>query len=248
VADQPILQIRDLSHIYSENKQALDRVTLLVERGERIGLIGPSGAGKSTLLRTINGLVVPTSGVINVLGEDVRSLNEAGLRNLRRHIGMVFQEFALIDRLPVLTNVLVGRLGYTATLPSLFRAFSKEDVARARQALSDVGLEGTDERLVRELSGGQRQRVGIARSLVQETPLILGDEPTANLDVRTADEILALLVRLAEERSSTLLLSLHDVRSAKRYCTRIVALRDGRIVWDGPAERFGESEVEQVFY
>ncbi len=246
--DQPIVEMREVSHAYLGDKRALDCVTLTIHSGERVGLIGPSGAGKSTFLRAINGLVIPTSGDIRVLGEEVRSLGVAGLRGLRRRIGMVFQEFALIERLSVLTNVLVGRLGYLSTLSSALGSFPREDIRRARQAITEVGLEGYEDRLVRQLSGGQRQRVGLARALVQEAPLILGDEPTANLDVRTADEILSLLVRLAEERGSTLVLSLHDVRSAKRYCTRIVALRDGRVAWDGPSGGFGEAEVEQVFY
>jgi phosphonate transport system ATP-binding protein len=161
---------------------------------------------------------------------------------------MVFQEFALIERLPVLTNVLVGRLGYNSGISSIFGSFPTGDVQNAARALADVGLFGYEDRLVRDLSGGQRQRVGIARALVQEAPLILGDEPTANLDVRTAEEILSLLVRLAGERSSTLVLSLHDVRSAKKFCTRIVALRDGSVIWQGPADQFGDQELEQAFY
>ena len=167
---------------------------------------------------------------------------------LRRRIGMVFQEFALIERLPVLTNVLIGRLGYTPALPSLLRLFPPEDLNRARQALAEVGLAEYHDRLVRNLSGGQKQRVGIARALVQEPQLLLGDEPTANLDLRTADEILTLLVRLADERAATLILTLHDVRQARKHCTRIIALKDGSIAWDGPAPDFGDSEVEGIFY
>ena len=220
----------------------------MVAPGERVGLIGPSGAGKSTLLRLINGLIAPTEGEVLTLGESVTLLSESARMRLRRRIGMVFQEFALIERLPVLTNVLVGRLGYTPVARSLLRLFSTEDVSRARLALREVGLAGYEDRLVRNLSGGQKQRVGIARALVQEAQLLLGDEPTANLDLRTADEILSLIVRLANERAATLVLTLHDVHLARKHCTRILALKSGAVAWDGPAASFGEPEVENIFY
>jgi phosphonate transport system ATP-binding protein len=223
-------------------------VNLAVDPGERVALIGPSGAGKSTLLRLINGLITPAEGEVRALGETVSTMPESAKMRLRRRIGMVFQEFALVERLPVLTNVLVGRLGHSKTLPSLLRLFPREDLERALSAIRDVGLAGYEERLVRNLSGGQKQRVGIARALVQESPLLLGDEPTANLDLRTADEILALLVDLADQRSATLILTLHDVHLARKRCTRIAALRDGSITWDGPAHSFSDSDVERVFY
>jgi phosphonate transport system ATP-binding protein len=243
-----VVDLKDVSHVYSGGKVALSGITLSVEAGERIGIVGPSGSGKSTLLRSLNGLVLATSGQVEVLGEDVRSLNGAGLMRLRRQVGMVFQEFALIERLSVLTNVLVGRLGFAPHLPSLVRLFPAADIERARSAIRQVGLEGLEEREIRRLSGGQKQRVGIARAVAQEARLILGDEPTANLDVRTSDEILSLLARLAEERSATLLLSLHDVRAARKFCTRVVALKGGEVAWSGPAAEFDDNRVEAVFY
>ncbi len=244
----PAILLDSVSHTYAGDRRALRGISATIEAGERVALIGPSGAGKSTLLRVINGLLTPSEGEVTVLGQEVTALSEARKMRLRRRVGMVFQEFALIERLSVLTNVLVGRLGYTPTLRSLARLFPAQDVARARQALKDVGLAGYEERIVRQLSGGQKQRVAIARALVQEAPLILGDEPTANLDVRTADEVLSLLVRLGEEREATLLLSLHDIRAARRYCDRIIALRDGSLAWDGPSNAFSDAEVESIFY
>ncbi len=244
----PVITFEHVTHRYSPARAALNDLTLSICAGERVGLIGPSGAGKSTFLRAVNGLIVPAEGRVIVLGQDVGSLGEAARMRLRRQIGMIFQEFALIERLSVLTNVLVGRLGYVRPVPSLFRLFPAADVEMARRALRDVGLQDYEARQVRHLSGGQKQRVGIARALVQEAPVILGDEPTANLDIRTADEVLGLLVRLAEERHATPVLSLHDVRAARRFCTRIIALRDGSLAWDGPAARFTDEELERVFY
>jgi phosphonate transport system ATP-binding protein len=244
----PVVQFKDVTHTYPPSRTALDGVTLSIQSGERVALIGPSGAGKSTLLRAINGLVVPTTGNVTVLNEDVRALNETGRMRLRRQVGMIFQEFALIERLSVLMNVLVGRLGYNRTFSSVLRLFPAEDIERARECIQKVGLSGYEAQQVRRLSGGQKQRVGIARALAQTPTLILGDEPTANLDVRTADETLSLLVGLADEQNATLILSLHDVRAARKHCTRIVALREGKIAWDGPAGDFTDERQDQLFY
>ena len=244
----PVVQFKDVTHTYPPSRTALDAITLCIQSGERVALIGPSGAGKSTLLRAINGLVVPTTGNVTVLNEDVRALNETGRMRLRRQVGMIFQEFALIERLSVLMNVLVGRLGYNRTFSSVLRLFPAEDIERARLCIQKVGLSGYEAQQVRRLSGGQKQRVGIARALAQTPTLILGDEPTANLDVRTADETLSLLVGLADEQNATLILSLHDVRAARKHCTRIVALREGKIAWDGPAGDFTDERQDQLFY
>ena len=161
---------------------------------------------------------------------------------------MIFQEGALIERLSVLMNVLVGRLGYAATAPTLVRRFPPNDVEKALNEINIVGLSGYENQLVRKLSGGQKQRVGIARALVQDAEIILGDEPTASLDVRTSEEVLSLLKQLAMEHGATLILSLHDVHAARKFCSRVVALRDGLVAWDGPSSDFSESVVEQVFY
>lgn len=244
----PIVELANVTHAYRADRPAIERVSLTVNPGERLGLVGLSGAGKSTLLRTINGLVLPTSGDVRVLGQDVRSLSESGLRALRTQIGMIFQEFALIERLDVLTNVLVGRLGRAALLPSLFRVFPRRDIELARSALAEVGLAGYEHRIVRNLSGGQKQRVGIARALVQEPSLILADEPTANLDVRTTEEILRLIAAVADQRHAAVIVSLHDVRAARLTCTRILALREGRVVWEGEAAAFSDTIVDKVFY
>lgn len=242
------MDFHGVSHTYGDGKTVVRGVTMRVSAGERLAVVGPSGAGKSTLLRMVNGLVTPTGGEVWVLGQCISAMPEKGRGALRRRIGMVFQEFALVERLSALQNVLIGRLGYVPQLPSLVRVFPVGAVEAARRALAEVGLEGYEERQVRRLSGGQKQRVGIARALVQEPTLILADEPTANLDVRTADEVLEILVDLGRRHGTTLLLNLHDVRAARRFCDRIVGLRDGKVEWDGPASGFGDDDVERLFY
>src|SRR5258708_5300122 len=154
-----LVEFRDVSHTYPPDRQALRSINLKINQGEHFGLVGPSGAGKSTLLRAINGLIVPSSGKVEVLGQTVNHLGDKDLMRLRRQIGMIFQEGALIERLSVLTNVLVGRLGYVDTAPSLIRKFPREDVEKARIAIEEVGLSGYEHYLVRNVSGGQRQRV-----------------------------------------------------------------------------------------
>lgn len=243
-----VIVLHNLSHCYPPDRVALSNINLQIEKGERVALLGRSGSGKSTLLRCINGLVTPTGGSAMVLGREIRDLSEREKRDIRRRAGMIFQDYALIDRLDVLTNVLVGRLGYLPTASTLFRIFPKEDIAKARGVIGDVGLAGYERTQVRRLSGGQRQRVGIARALVQEPEIILADEPTANLDIRTADEALQLLIQLSEQRHATLVLSLMDVRAARQFCHRIVALRETHLVFNGPSESFSDEVMEKIYY
>lgn len=198
----PILQIHNLTHSYRTGVPVLQGIDLVADKGEIIGLIGRSGAGKSTLLRCINGLVTPTGGSLDVLGSQINALPDARRRMIRRKIGMIFQEFNLIERLTVIKNVLVGRLGYTSTLPSIFHLFPRQDFELAYECIAQVGLTGFEWTRVRELSGGQKQRVAIARTIAQRSEIILGDEATANLDARTTDEIMTLLQEYARiERS-----------------------------------------------
>jgi phosphonate transport system ATP-binding protein len=223
-------------------------VDLTLRRGEMVALIGLSGAGKSTLLRCINGLITPTDGKVDVLGQNVRSLAERDRVKLRRRIGMIFQEFNLVDRLSALKNVLIGRLGYTPVLQSCFHVFRRSDVALARECLALVGLEGYESRRVRDLSGGQKQRVAIARSMAQQAELILADEATANLDVLTKDEIMDLLRDLCHNRGVTILFSMHDLPLARAYCPRIVGLKEGRITFDAPAEQLDARSVADILH
>jgi phosphonate transport system ATP-binding protein len=241
-----LLEIHNLTHAYRKNVPVLKGVELSASAGEIVAVIGLSGAGKSTLLRCINGLITPTGGTLTVFGEDMPALSENQRRLLRRRIGMIFQEFNLVDRLTVLKNVLVGRLGYTSTLPSCLHLFSKEDVALAYHCIDQVGLAGYEHTRVRDLSGGQKQRVAIARTMAQGAQIILGDEATANLDVRTTDEIMRLLQDLAARNKTLLLLCLHNLDVARRYCHRIVGLRDGRLTFYAPANQLSDSVVQEI--
>ena len=241
-----VIAIDNLTHSYKAGVPVLRGVDLHVAPGEIVGLIGLSGAGKSTLLRCINGLVRPTGGTCAVLGARVEKLGEDQMRLLRRRIGMIFQEFNLMERLTVQKNVLIGRLGYTPTLPSCLHRFSAADGRLARECLAQVGLEGLESRRVRDLSGGQKQRVAIARTMAQGAEIILADEATANLDVLTKDDIMALLRDLARERNRTLILSMHDLPLAKRYCTRIVGLKQGRITFDASPDALSDDAIADV--
>lgn len=241
-----IIEIDSLTHSYRSGAPVLRGVNLHIAAGEIVGMIGLSGAGKSTLLRCVNGLVTPTGGVCRVLGQDVKSLSESHRRLLRRRIGMIFQEFNLMDRLSVLKNVLIGRLGYTPTLASCLHRFAPADVALAKDCIAQVGLAGLDDRRVRDLSGGQKQRVAIARTMAQGAEIILADEATANLDVLTRDDIMDLIQALVQKKGATVLFSMHDLALAKRYCTRIVGLKGGKITFDAAPDALSTAAIADV--
>jgi phosphonate transport system ATP-binding protein len=241
-----VITIAALTHSYKADTPVLRGVDLHIQAGEMVGLIGLSGAGKSTLLRCVNGLVTQTGGECRVLGQDVKVLSETDKRRLRRRIGMIFQEFNLMDRLTVLKNVLIGRLGYTPTLPSCLHRFAPGDITLARRCIAQVGLEGLEQRRVRDLSGGQKQRVAIARTMAQGAEIVLADEATANLDVLTKDDIMGLLQDLVRAHGVTALLSMHDLPLAKRYCTRIVGLKQGRITFDAAPDKLSDAAIADV--
>lgn len=241
-----VIAIDNLTHAYKQGIPVLRGVDLHIQPGEIVGLIGLSGAGKSTLLRCVNGLVRQSGGSCTVLGQAVETLPEGHKRLLRRRIGMIFQEFNLMERLTVRKNVLIGRLGYTATLPSCLHRFSAADVRLAEECLAQVGLSGLETRRVRDLSGGQKQRVAIARTMAQGAEVVLADEATANLDVLTKDDIMGLLQNLSREKNVTLLLSMHDLPLAQRYCTRIVGLKQGRITFDAAPDALDEAAIAEV--
>jgi phosphonate transport system ATP-binding protein len=230
-----MLRIEALAKRYSTGDVALNGVSLEVGAGEIIGLIGPSGAGKSTLIRCVNRLVEPTAGKIFLGDEEITALGRKALRRARRRIGMIFQEFALIERLTVMENVLSGRLGYTGFWASWLRRFPEKDIEQAIALLERVGLIDHIDKRADALSGGQRQRVGIARALAQSPELLLVDEPTASLDPKTSRTVMRLLTELCSERGLAAIVNIHDVGLAQLFLPRIVGLNAGRIVYDGPA-------------
>lgn len=243
-----VLKVRDLRIRYADNQpEILKGISFDVEDSDFMAIIGPSGAGKSTLIRCINRLVEPSSGSIELFGQDVLALKGKTLRHLRRNVGMIFQEFNLINRMSVMDNVLSGRLGYTGNVRSLFRAFPQADIRRALGLLDRVGLSDHVNKRADELSGGQRQRVGIARALMQQPKLLLLDEPTSALDPKISREVMGLIREIASELRVPALCNIHDVQLAKESCNRIIGLQDGYKKFDGETGTLRDRDLEEIY-
>ena len=242
-----MLEISQLVKIYRTGQEALSGVDLSVTEPQVVAVIGSSGAGKSTLIRCINRLVEPTSGHITLDGTEITSLNRRQLRAARRRMGMIFQEYNLVERLTVMENVLSGRLGYVGFWQAYRRRYPAEDVRAAFEILDRVELTGYENTRADALSGGQRQRVGIARALMQQPDLLLVDEPTASLDPRTGRQIMRLLCELAHERGKPALVNIHDVQLAQTYADRIIGLGGGKIVFDGTPDRLTEDVLTEIY-
>lgn len=240
-----MLQIEKLTKIYDDGTVALRDVSFTVKEGEFMVVIGLSGSGKSTLLRCINRLIEPTEGRIVWNGDDITAAPQSQLRSIRREIGMVFQHFNLVRRSSVMTNVLSGRLGYTPPWWSLVNRFARKDRERGVRALERVGILDKARNRADELSGGQQQRVGIARALMQEPKMILADEPVASLDPVLAHSILGYLEQLNREDGTTILCSLHFLDLVQRYATKVIGLREGRLVFSGSAEDIRQMSDER---
>ena len=244
-----MLEIKNLTKIYDDGTVALRDVSFEVADGDFLIIIGLSGSGKSTLLRCINRLIDPTEGQIVWDGVDITMAEPSQLRQIRRQIGMIFQQFNLVKRSTVLTNVLAGRLGYVNPWTSLLR-FPAEDREMAMRALERAGIADQAHKRADELSGGQQQRVGIARALMQEPRIILADEPVASLDPVLAHSILGDLERLNQEEGISILCSLHYLDLVQRYATRVIGLRDGQIVYRGTKEdirRVTDEEFKEIY-
>ncbi len=242
-----MLRLENLSKRYPTGDEALKGVTLQVARGEVVALIGPSGAGKSTLLRCVNRLAEPTDGAVYLYDQELTRLKGGALRAVRRRIGMIFQEYALVERLTVMENVLSGRLGYVGFWRSLVRRFPQDAVEDAFRLLDRVGLAEFVDKRADALSGGQRQRVGIARALIQKPDLLLVDEPTASLDPKTALQIMRLIIELSQERHLPTIINLHDVNLARTFAARIVGLCQGRVVFDGQAKEVTTATLSAIY-
>ena len=242
-----MLEISDLVKTYPNGLKALHGISLAVDRPMVVAIIGSSGAGKSTLIRCVNRLVEPTSGRVVLNGTEITALGRHGLRKARRRIGMIFQEYNLVERLTVMENVLSGRLGYVGFWRAYRRNYPPDDVAAAFEILDRVGLEGRENARADALSGGQRQRVGIARALMQRPELLLVDEPTASLDPKTSRQIMRLIVELAHERGTPVLINIHDVALAQTFADHIVGLRDGRIVFEDGSDRLTPAVLTEIY-
>jgi phosphonate transport system ATP-binding protein len=241
------LLIEHLTKVFPNGTRALDDVSLEVQDGEFISIVGLSGAGKSTLLRCINRLVEPTSGRIMLDGVDIAAVSGADLRSMRRRIGMIFQQFNLVKRSSVLTNVLAGSLGSVSQWQSLAGRFPAQEYHRAFTNLERVGIPEKAYQRADTLSGGQQQRVGIARALMQEPRIILADEPVASLDPATSHSVMKYLEQVNREDGIIVLCNLHFLSLARRYATRVIALKEGRLVFDGLPREIGPERFRQIY-
>ena len=245
------LQITGLAKAYVPGKPVLKKIDLAIASQGVTAIIGPSGTGKSTLLRCMNRLVDPDQGEIWFESEtgriDIVPLRGSALRQARRQIGMVFQEYNLVERLTVMENLLTGRLGYVNAWSAWRRKFSAQDIASAFGLLEEVGLADFANQRADALSGGQRQRVGIARALMQKPRLLLADEPTSSLDPKTSVEIIELLQREGEARHIPVLINMHDVELAKRFADRVIGMSQGLVIFDGKPAELGDDMLKQIY-
>ncbi|HSJ85296.1 MAG TPA: phosphonate ABC transporter ATP-binding protein [Acidimicrobiia bacterium] len=242
-----MLQVEHLTKVYDDGTIALRDVSFEVAEGQFLAIIGLSGSGKSTLLRCINRLIDPTEGRILWKGEDITAASEEEMRRIRRRIGMVFQNFNLVHRSRVITNVLAGRLGYTSPALALANRFSRSDRERALAQLARFGLEGKDQNRTEELSGGQQQRVGIARAMMQDPEMILADEPVASLDPVLAHSIMQYLEDINRSDGVTVLCSLHFLDLVHRYGQRVIALNEGRVVFEGLPSEIDDAMFKDIY-
>ncbi|MGM0584196.1 MAG: phosphonate ABC transporter ATP-binding protein [Pseudomonadota bacterium] len=226
---------------------AVDGANILVEKPAMIGVIGRSGAGKSTLLRMINRLTDASDGRVMIEGEDVLRLRGAALRRWRRDCAMIFQQFNLVPRLDVVTNVMLGRLNGHGALRSAFNIFGDGDIRDALGHMERLGIAEHALKRAAALSGGQQQRVAIARALMQDPRIVLADEPIASLDPMNAQVVMEALRRIHEEDGLTVICNLHTLDTARRYCDRVIGMRDGRVVFDGPAEALSERAAREIY-
>ena len=243
----PILQIKDLVKIYPSGTKALDRISLNIQRGEFVVLIGLSGSGKSTLLRCVNRLIDPSSGSVIFDGLDVTRAGGAELRRIRRRIGMIFQQFNLVRRSSVFSNVLAGRLGTRPLWRTIAMRPTREEVEAAFVNLGRVGIVNKAYARADALSGGQQQRVGIARALMQEPDLMLADEPVASLDPATSHSVMKYLEEINKKDGITVICSLHFLSLARRYGTRVIALKDGKVAFDGLPRDIDERRFKEIY-
>ena len=242
------LEVIDLRAKYERSgPEILKRISFNLDPDDFLAIIGPSGAGKSTLIRCINRLVEPISGDVIFNGVNVTKLRQRELRKIRCKMGMIYQEFNLVDRMSVMDNVLSGRLGYTGSFRSVFRIYPKSDIRKALEILEKVGLSDFVDKRADELSGGQRQRVGIARALIQDPKLLLVDEPTSSLDPKISREIMGMIKKMSKEDGVPVLCNIHDVNLALEFSNRVIGLQDGVKMFDGPTKSVDKKTLEDIY-
>jgi phosphonate transport system ATP-binding protein len=244
---QKILEVEKLNKVYPNGTHALKGVSFDVSKGEFLVVIGLSGSGKSTLLRCINRLHEPTTGKIHFEGNDITSIKGKPLRSLRSRIGMIFQHFNLIPRKTVLTNVLTGTLARNGVVKSIFGIFPEEDKKKAMDLIELVGLSGKENRRADNLSGGQQQRVAIARALMQNPSILLADEPVASLDPATSHSVMQYLKKVNEELGVTIICNLHFLSLVRQYATRVIALKDGNLIYEGSPSEIDENWFQTIY-
>ncbi|TLP44766.1 MULTISPECIES: phosphonate ABC transporter ATP-binding protein [Cohaesibacter] len=241
-----MLELTNVTRRFGTNT-AVDSVTVTIPQGQMVGIIGRSGAGKSTLLRMINRLIDPSEGAISCDDKKVSSIKGRELRDWQRDCAMIFQQFNLVPRLDVLTNVLLGRLNHRNTLLNLFNIFTRQERAEALIALERLGIEQTALQRAGTLSGGQQQRVAIARALMQSPKVILADEPIASLDPLNAQIVMDSLKDINERDGITVVTNLHTLDTARAYCQRIIGMYQGRVVFDGPSSELTNDAVKMIY-
>ena len=242
------LEVKELRIRYTRSgPEILKGVSFDVGKDDFFAIIGPSGAGKSTLIRCINRLVEPSSGDVVLNGKNITKMGRSDLRAARRSMGMIFQEFNLVERMSVMDNVLSGRLGYVGTLRSFLRWYPKSDIQRALELLEQVGLSDFVDKRADELSGGQRQRVGIARAIIQQPQLLLVDEPTSSLDPKIARDVMEMIKTMSEEAGVPVLCNIHDVQLALDFSNKVIGLQDGIKKFEGPTGTVDQSTLEEIY-
>lgn len=242
-----MIDLENISVIYNNKNLAVDDISLSIKEGEFVGVIGSSGSGKSTLLKTLNLLVKPTDGKVYIEDTDICLLSNKELRNIRREIGFIFQDYNLVEKLSVLENALVGRLGFKSSFKSLLGLFDDKEYSMAIDALEQVGLKEKIFNRADELSGGQKQRVAIAKTLCQNSKIILADEPVSSLDLSSARNVMDYFKSINIKNNITIVINLHDVNLAKKYCSRIVALKNGKIFFDEKAGDVDDRQLQELY-
>ena len=247
MSGETAIRVEGLGMVYPGGIRALEDVSLEVHTGEFLAVLGLSGSGKSTLLRCINRLIDPTEGRVWIFGEEITALKGAKLREMRSQVAMIFQQFNLVRRQTVLTNVLSGALGRSPLLSSLVLSFPPDERDRAIACLDRVGIGDRSASRADALSGGQQQRVAIARALMQQPRMILADEPVASLDPALRHSVMRHIEALNRDEGMTVMCSLHDIDLVTRYATRMVALREGRLVWEGKPDEFDQATFKEIY-